>query len=107
MSAPPDAPEPRRARLDAKGNERPEFLLDFPEDPALEPLIAAFEAGNYARVRELAPRVAEAAENAEVRSAALELRRRIDPDPLARYLLLVSVLLFVFLAVWAYAVQGH
>ena len=37
----------------------------------------------------------------------LELRRRIEPDPLAKYLLFVSVLLLVFLVVWAYRMQAR
>src|SRR5687768_16932800 len=39
-------PEPQifeRPRLDANGVERPAFLLRFPQDPELEPVIAAFE----------------------------------------------------------------
>jgi hypothetical protein len=40
-----------------------------------------------------------------VRAAALELRRRIDPDPLSTYIVLISVALLLFLLVWAYAVQ--
>lgn len=96
-----------RAPLDAQGRERPRFLLDFPDNPELEPLIVAFESGNYAYIRDNAERVAAAATDPLVREAALELRRRIDPDPLAKYLLLVSVLLLVFLSVWAYLTHGH
>jgi hypothetical protein len=87
--------------------ERPEFLLDFPEDPGLERLIAAFEAGNYALVRRDAEKLAASSSDPTVRDAALELRRRIDMDPLARYLILISVLLLAFLSVWAYGVQPH
>jgi hypothetical protein len=97
---------PRRAPLDANGNERPVFLLDFPEDPELERLIAAFEAGDYAEVRRVAPGVAERAQDPDVRAAALELRRRIDPDPLSSYIVVISVVLLLFLLVWAYAVQA-
>jgi hypothetical protein len=103
----PEAPAPRRAPLDAKGNERPVFLLDFPEDPELERMITAFEAGNYAEVRRLSSGVAERATDPDVRAAALELRRRIDPDPLSTYIVLISVALLVFLLVWAYAVQAR
>lgn len=98
---------PRRSRVDARGMERPEFLLDFPEDPGLERLIAAFEAGNYALVRRDAEKLAASSSDPTVRDAALELRRRIDMDPLARYLILISVLLLAFLSVWAYGVQPH
>lgn len=92
----------RRAPLDAEGRERPAFLLDFPEDPELERLIAAFESGNYALVRREAEPLAARTTNEDVRRAALELRRRIEPDPLAKTLLAASVLLLVFLAFWAY-----
>lgn len=98
----PGSATPRRAALDAAGMERPAFLLDYPEDPALERLIAAFEAGNYALVRREAEGVAQNATDPLVRAAALELRARIEPDPLARYLLMASVLLLVLLTLWAY-----
>jgi hypothetical protein len=99
--------EPRRPPLNAEGMERPQFLLDFPEDPELERLIAAFEAGNFARVRREAARLAAATENPEVKAAALELRRRIDPDPLATYLLAISLVLLLVLTIWAYAHASH
>jgi hypothetical protein len=95
----------RRDRLDAAGKERPRFLLSFPDDPQLERLIEAFERGDYALVRREARRVAKRARDPEVRAAARELRRRIDPDPLAVYLLLAAVALLLFLIVWAYHVQ--
>lgn len=93
---------PIRAPLDAAGMERPTFLLDFPEDPELERLIEAFEGGNYALVRREAEPLAARTKDPEVRDAALELRRRIDPDPLAKGLLALSVLLLLFLTIWAY-----
>jgi hypothetical protein len=111
-SSPPEdptlaPPERKRPRLDARGMERPAFLLDFPEDPALEELIEAFEAGNYALVRARADDLARGTDREDVAAAALELRRRIEPDPLAGYLLLISALLLVFLVVWAYAGHAH
>ncbi|HEY6723874.1 MAG TPA: hypothetical protein VI197_07575, partial [Polyangiaceae bacterium] len=75
-------------QLDANGRERPRFLLAFPDDPELAKLSRAFEAGNYAYVREHASEVAARAEDAEVRRAALELAERIKPDPLIKYLLM-------------------
>ena len=99
--------EKRRPLLDAAGMERPEFVLGFPEDPELERLISAFEAGNYAFVRREAPELAKKTNDPAVRDASLELRRRIEPDPLAMYLLLISVLLLVFLIVWAYGIQNR
>lgn len=83
--------------------ERPAFIADFPDDPDLAKLVRAFEAGNYALVRKEAEPLASRTENPEVRKAALELRRRIEPDPLARQLLLLSVLLLCFLTYWAYS----
>jgi len=97
---------PARDELDENGRERPRFLLEFPADPELEQLIAAFENGNYARVRELAPKLMEHAETVEVRQAAAEIRRRIEPDPLLKYLLLASSLLLVVLVWYAYTKHG-
>jgi hypothetical protein len=92
----------KRPRLNAVGEERPRFLLEFPEDPELEALMAAFEAGNFARVRREAPELAKRSADAAVRQAALELRRRTDPDPLLVALLLLCLGLFGFLVAWVY-----
>jgi hypothetical protein len=99
--------KPQRATHDDKGMERPRFLLDFPEDPELERLIFAFEAGNFALIRKDAEKLAASTGNPAVRDAALELRRRIDPDPLAKYLLAISLALLFVLAVWAYRAGSH
>ena len=64
--------------------------------------MAAFEQGNFAQVRALAPELASRTTNPEVRRAALELRRRIDPDPLLIVLLIFSLSLFSFLVLWVY-----
>ncbi len=90
--------------LDAAGRERPRFLLSFPSDPELARLAAAFEAGNYALVRAEAEGLAERTQSPAVRAAALELRRRIGPDPLAKYLLALTAALLLFLTWFAY---GH
>ena len=90
------------AVLDAAGRERPRFLLGFPSHPELARLSAAFEAGNYALVRAEAEGLAERAESPAVRDAALELRRRIEPDPLVKYLLALTAALLLSLAYWAY-----
>ncbi len=65
--------------------------------------MAAFEAGDYASVREGAPRLAEQTEDPRVRDAALELGRRIEPDPLIRYMLFVSVGLLLFMIFYFYS----
>jgi hypothetical protein len=98
---------PLRSELDAAGRERPAFVLDFPEDPELEPLVAAFEAGNYAHVREHAPRLAASTERPEVKAAALELGRRIEPDPLVKFLLAVAIALFVVVVAYVYHSHGN
>jgi hypothetical protein len=98
--------EPEPPPLTADGRERPLFVLGFPKDLELERLVQAFEAGNYAFVREEAPKLAERASSEAVRQAARELTRRIEPDPLIKLLLALSFALFVALAVWAYKTHG-
>jgi hypothetical protein len=78
------------------------FAQNFPEDPELGRLVAAFEAGDYRTVRDEAPKLAERTQDPEVRRAALELRKRIDPDPLQLYLLGLTFALLVFLTSWFY-----
>ena len=92
VETPPAAAEPRP--------DVPAFALSFPSDPALDALVQAYEQGNYARVRREAPALAKRTERPEVRKAARELARRLDPDPLAVYLLVGAALLLVFLAGW-------
>jgi hypothetical protein len=93
---------PLRPALDDKGIERPRFLLAFPHDPKLDRLVAAFEAGDYRTVRGEAPELADQADDPRVRDAALELWRRIEPDPLLRYLLFASLGLLLFLLIYFY-----
>ena len=69
--------------------------------------MAAFEAGDYATVRRDAPKLVDSDEDAAVRDAALELERRIEPDPLMKYLLLASVVLLVFLILQSYFGHAH
>jgi hypothetical protein len=81
----------------------PAFARAFPREPALDALVLAFEAGDYARVRREAPALARSTDDDAVRAAARELRRRLDPDPLAVYLLAAAALLLTFLAGWYWA----
>jgi len=96
-----DAPS-KRSRLNALGEERPAFLLEYPHDPELEQLIEAFENGNFAMVRRNARELARRTHDEAVRRAALELRRRIDPDPLVLVMLALSIALFAFITLWIY-----
>ena len=97
---------PKEPALTPDGRERPLFVLGFPEDPELDRLVHAFEAGNYAFVREHAPKLAERTSSPHVRNAARELAKRIEPDPLIKVLLALSVVLFVVIAFWAYKTHG-
>jgi len=102
----PASPEPtgpsgsKDSVLNAEGRERPRFLLEFPDDPELQRLVREFEAGNYRAVREGSAKLAESTEDPIVRAAARELARRIEPDPLMKYLLFVALGLFVYI-VWS------
>ena len=104
----------------------PGFAKSFPDHPAGEALVLAFEQGNYASVREGAKKLLElSSERAEktasskskgnelphplppspeerdaIRSAARELIRRTEPDPLAVYMVLGAVALLAFLSIW-------
>jgi hypothetical protein len=104
--SPTDAPPVEPRRYDAAGAERPAFVLAFPADPQLDALVAAYERGDFATVRRDARRLAETAETEAVRTAALELRRRITPDPMVVWFLATSILLLIFLVAWSYWV-GH
>jgi hypothetical protein len=93
---------PARPRLNAAGEERPWFLLEYPDDPELEVLIRAFEEGDFAQVRKQAPELMRRTQSPLVRRAAGELRQRIDPDPLLVVLLVFALSLFAFLVAWIY-----
>jgi hypothetical protein len=82
-------------------------LLEFPNDPELQRLVRAFEAGNYREVRAGATKLAASTEDLAVRGAARELRGRIEPDPLMKYLLWVAIGLFVFVVWHTYQGQAH
>lgn len=106
------APTPAAAKpsdsgvvLNSEGRERPRFLLEFPNDATLQQLVRAFEVGNYQAVREGAAKLATATDDPIVAAAARELARRIEPDPLMKYLLYVAIGLFVVI-VW-YTYQGQ
>lgn len=103
----------------------PSFAKSFPDHPAVESLVVAFEQGNYASVREgakkileqtneragksakseksdtqLHPRPSGPEERDAIRSAARDILQRTEPDPLAVYMVLGAVLLLAFLSIW-------
>lgn len=78
----------------------PAFASDFPNDPELAVLVAAFAAGDYATVRTGAPALAASTKNDDVKRAAELLRARIQPDPTARVFFGLTAALLVFLMTW-------
>jgi hypothetical protein len=97
------APKPKKKKKRQKAPPRegvPAFARSFPRDPVLDVLVDAFEHGDYAKVRSEAPRLAKETDRDDVRAAARELARRIEPDPLAAYLLAGAAALLAFLAIW-------
>jgi hypothetical protein len=75
----------------------PSFARDYPRAPELDSLVDAFARGDYARVREAAPRLAASSTDDRVRAAARELHERTRPDPLAVALLAITAALLVAL----------
>lgn len=74
------------------------FARGWPADPELIELMKAFDRGDYAFVRSHAPKLAERTKDERVKAAALEVRRRIDPDPVSGILVLVAMGLLIVLA---------
>lgn len=98
-----DENEPKSAEA-----ERPAFARSFPRDPQLDALVAAFDAGNFARVRVEAPRLVASSERDEVKKAAAALLARTKPDPLAALLVgLAAVILIALSAWWVVENGGH
>jgi hypothetical protein len=76
--------------------------------PRLDAAVKLFEAGDYDGARKLARGLAE--ENGTTpgdRRAALELIRRLSPDPLSVRLLGVAGALLAFLALWFLLTTGR
>jgi hypothetical protein len=89
-----DESEPR------PGKGRPPFAEGFPADPDLDALLAAFEAGDFARVRGEAKRIAQSSKDAAVKQAAEVVLARTRADPLQLVLIAVSAALLVVLSAW-------
>ncbi len=88
------------ARQRGAGWGFPSFARDFPDDPELGSLVAAFAAGDYATVREGAPALASKTTDEHVKRAAELLRSRIEPDPTSRLFFALTAALLVFLMAW-------
>ena len=94
---PPKSEAPAAA---VAGDDRSVFARAYPDDPQLNRLVAAFDAGDYATVRARAHDLVHATKNDDVRRAARDLLRRIEPDRTAALLLGVAVALLAFLSWW-------
>jgi hypothetical protein len=105
--ASPDSAAPSAPSEPARGPKRARFLESLPDDATLRELAEAFEAGNYARVRAEAPKLAKSSEREDVRAAATDLLQRIEPDPLVKYLFVLAVLLLLAITAFAYGGHGH
>jgi hypothetical protein len=96
-----DGSRKKRKKKKTKAREGvPPFALRYPHDETLDGLLSAFDRGDYATVREGAQKLIASTTKPAVREAAEDLLRRLEPDPLARYLLGVSTLLLVFFSIW-------
>ncbi len=86
-----------------RGDERTEratFAREFPRDPELDALVAAFEAGDFARVRAGAAAVAASGKGEDVKRAAAVLVARTKADPLQSLLVGIAAGLLVLLSAW-------
>jgi hypothetical protein len=84
-------------REERRDPRAPAFARAFPADAEVEALTAAFEAGDYRRVRDEGGALAARSPEGSVREAALELVRRTRPDPLAKWLFLLAATLMASL----------
>lgn len=94
-----DAAEAPRDR--PRGWGFPRFAKDFPADPELDLLVAAFERGDYRAVADGAPKLAAKTDRDDVKRAAELLAARTKPDASAKLLFVVAALLLAGLtAFW-------
>lgn len=75
----------------------PSFARDYPDHPELTELVRAFEAGDHGLVRARAPKLAASDDRALAR-AARDLVARTNPDPLAKWLFALALLLLLGLS---------
>jgi hypothetical protein len=88
------------AKASTPDDGRPAFAREFPRDPALDALVAAFSAGDFARVRGQAARVIAGSTDDAVKRAAETLVSRTKPDPMAALLVAITAVLLVALSAW-------
>lgn len=76
---------------------------DASDRTALERAEAAFEAGDYREVRRLCARIGDSSD-ADVRTGALDLKRRVSVDP-AQVTVLLGCLAFFAVIVYLYVLR--
>ncbi len=79
---------------------RPAFASEFPDDPGLARLVDAFARGNYRAVKDGVPALVAQTESDAVRAAATELLARTRPDPAARVLFGLALVVVAGLSGW-------
>lgn len=84
---------------------RSDFAARYPDSPELSALLAAFDAGDHAAVRAGALALERRTDDARVREAARDLRRRLSPHPLGAVLFALAVVLLTVLLV--HYLGGH
>jgi hypothetical protein len=87
--------------------DTPEGLLPVPDDAGDEAreAIAAFNAGDFSRCRRLLRKFAGPDAAEADASVARELERRLRMDPVLLGIAAVSLLLLIFLTIWAVTVS--
>jgi hypothetical protein len=96
---PADKPKRRKRRTKAAKREdrRPPFARGYPRHPDLDALLVAFEAGNFAQVREGLAALQGNEPDDTLASAARDLRRRIEPSPTSVFVWALGVALLALL----------
>lgn len=80
------------------GAKRPSFASGYPQSETLDDLLGAFDAGDFAAVREGTSALLASETDDAILAATADLRRRIYPGATAVYILALSVGLLLFLA---------
>ena len=89
-----------RSASGRQGRRAAGFAKDFPEDPELDALLQAFDAGDFARVRDEGAKLRASSKDETVKWAVEALVARTKPDPLAAMLLGLTAVLLVVLSAW-------
>jgi hypothetical protein len=87
------------------GPARPAFAREFPREPRLDALVAAFGSGDYAAVRAQAPALISGPDP-EVARAARTLLGRTTPDRGSVMLMAMTAVLLIVVA-WYWIAHGH